>query len=273
MLKKKKYGIISTIKRKRISTVAGSWVFYLCLALVPLAFLLASAFSIFDIDASKVFIDYLPEQFRFLGESVFLEATNRSRGVTIFFIGTVLFSGSALLNQMSKDGDFIYGAKSKKRGIFRRIKAIIALIFLFVIFFAFALLFAFSGALISKVKGKQTLTYLITKTSALLLLITVCYVVIILLNKFISPIKLGAKEVLIGSLVSLLIIVLGTIGFSFYLKYFKLKSVVSGSIMYLLAFLSWLYILMLGLTIGSAVIVTINRNDKITLKLGQEKDV
>ena len=47
-----------TIKRKRISTVAGSWVFYLCLALVPLAFLLVSAFSFFNIDAESLLVNY-----------------------------------------------------------------------------------------------------------------------------------------------------------------------------------------------------------------------
>ena len=119
MLKPKKYGVFSTIKKKRISTVAGSWVFYLCLALIPLAFLLVSAFNVFNIDVSKIILDYFPEQFKFLGEGVFLEANSKSKGVTLFFIVTVLFSGSALLNQMSKDGDFIYGSKFKKRGIKR----------------------------------------------------------------------------------------------------------------------------------------------------------
>lgn len=265
MLKPKKYGVFSTIKKKRISTVAGSWVFYLCLALIPLAFLLVSAFNVFNIDVSKIILDYFPEQFKFLGEGVFLEANSKSKGVTLFFIVTVLFSGSALLNQMSKDGDFIYGSKFKKRGIFRRIKAIMGLLFLFAIFLVLALLFAFSGAIISKVKEK-TIAYLVTKVSALLLIILVSYVIIVLLNKFISPIKLNIKEILIGSLVSLFIIVLGTIAFSFYLKYFKLKNVVSGSIVTIFAFLSWLYILMLGLTIGSAVIVTINKNNKLLEK-------
>ena len=269
MLKVKKYGIIGTIKRKRISTVAGSWVFYFCLALVPLAFLLVSAFSVFNIDASKVFLEYLPEEFRGLFEGVFLEASIKRKSTTLIFIGTVLFSGSALLNQMSKDGDFIYGVRSKKRGIFRRLKAVMGLILLFLVFFAFAFVFAFSGVILGRLKAR-TVNLIATKISALLLLILVCYVIIILLNKFISPIRLGAKEVLIGSLVSLVIIVLGTIGFTIYLKYFKFKGLAVGSILSLLAFLFWLYILMLGLSIGSAVIVTINKNQKLSLK--KDKD-
>ena len=93
-----------------------------------------------------------------------------------------------------------------------------------------------------------------------------CYVIIILLNRFISPVKLGAKPLLIGSLVSLFIIVLGTIIFSFYLKFFKPYGAVSGSIVSALAFISWIYIIMLGLSIGSAVIVTVNKNESIKRK-------
>ncbi len=264
MLKPKKYQIISTIKRKRISTVAGSWVFYFCLALVPLVFLLVWAFSAFNVDASSVFLAYLPSQFKSFGESVFLEVQNKSKGLTVFFVFTVIFSGSALLNQMSKDGDFIYGTKSKRRGIFRRIKAIIGLVFLFVIFFITAILFAFSNAI--KQKLNEGFTLIFAQISAIVLLIILCYVIIILLNKFISPVKLGATEVFIGSLVSLVIIVLGTLLFSLYLKFFKPYGVLSGSIVSALAFLSWLYIIMLGLSIGSAVISTINKNQKLMRK-------
>ncbi len=265
MFKHKKIGILSTIKRKRISTVAGSWVFYLCLALVPLAFLLVSAFSFFNIDAESLLGNYFPNQIKELGQGVFKEATKNSKGLTVFFVITVILSGSALLNQMSKDGDFIYGVKSKRRGVFRRIKAIIGLFCLFLIFFVFALLFAFSNVILNRIKG-GAFSYLLTQIIAFLLIILVCYVIIILLNKFISPIKLNLKEVLIGSLVSLLIIVVGTLGFSFYLKYFKASSMVSNGIVSVLAFLTWLYILMLGLTIGCAVIVTINKNDKVANK-------
>ena len=265
MLRTKKLTIIATIKRKRISTVAGSWVFYFCLALVPLAFLLLSAFSLLRIDASKLFVDYMPIQFKELFENVFLEAQNRSKGFTVFFVLSVVFSGSALLNQMSKDGDFIYGVRAKRRGVFRRIKAIFGLIFLFLIFFITAVLFAFSNALKDKLRG-EVVTLLFTQISAITLLLFVCYVIIILLNRFISPVKLGAKPLLIGSLVSLFIIVLGTIIFSFYLKFFKPYGAVSGSIVSALAFISWIYIIMLGLSIGSAVIVTVNKNESIKRK-------
>ena len=43
---------VKPFKDKRLTTVAGSWVFYFLLAVVPLTFLLVTAFGVFGVDIS-----------------------------------------------------------------------------------------------------------------------------------------------------------------------------------------------------------------------------
>ena len=132
------------VRQKRITTVAGAWTFYFLTSLLPIVFLLITAFGVFGVEISADFISRLPEEFRLAGETILETAKNASRGITVFFILTVLFSGSALLSQMSKDGEFLYGVRlNKARGIMRRLWAMLALAALFVIFLAAAFLLSF----------------------------------------------------------------------------------------------------------------------------------
>ena len=254
----KKDGFFVTLRRKRITTVAGAWVFFFTIALIPLTVLLLLAFNVLGIDAGEKFLPYLPLELKQTFEELLLLATDGLKGLTIFFVISVFVSGSALLNQMSKDGDFIYGVKRSKRGVFRRIKAMLALLILFVVFLLSAVLLAFSDAFLLRIK-KSALSSIFAKISIPLILVSVCYLIIILLNKFISPVKLDAKSLLLGSLASLVIIIVGTLGFSFYMKFFRAGNALSLGIVSALAFLSWLYILTLGLIIGATIIVTLRK--------------
>ena len=152
MEKKGIKSFIRDISAKRLTTVAGAWVYYFLTAVIPIAFLLITAFSVFNVDFTKELVSRLPEEFRLAGETIATTAEKASKGVTFFFIIAVVFSCSTLLNQMSKDGDFIYGVKSKrKRGLFRRLWAVLAIGVLFSVFLGSAFLFAFSSMLFQDV--------------------------------------------------------------------------------------------------------------------------
>ena len=62
--------------------------------------------------------------------------------------------------------------------------------------------------------------------------------------------KMQAKNILISSLISLGVIVLGTIGFSIYLRFFSRYSNLYGSLAGLVVFLLWVYISMFGLVLA-----------------------
>lgn len=252
--------VFKIITEKRLTTVAGAWVYYFLASVIPIAFLLVTAFGVFGVSVSNELVARLPDEFRNAGEVIASTAENASKSVTVFFVITVVFSCTTLLNQMSKDGDFIYGAKSKtKRGVMRRIWALFALASLFFAFLGAAFLFAFWNVIFEGVTQGGIYKLFIT-IMAFFLIILFAYGVIILLNGFISPIRLTFKQISLGALFSLFIIVLGTIYFTVYLRFFANYNAFYGSLAGIVVFLLWAYIVMLGL--ASGVIVNMKLYEK-----------
>lgn len=252
-MQKPKFSFIKTFNEKRITTVAGAWVYYFLTSLIPILFLIITAFSVFGVSISQDVVSRLPVEFRLAGQTILETAENASNGATIFFVATVIFSCTSLLNQMSKDGDFIYQAQSKtKRGIMRRLWAVLAIGALFVLFLGLAFLFAFSSSLkIERYIGKNPHVFL--SILVFLLVIVFGYAIIYVLNKFICPVKCKFFDLALGTLVALAIMVLGTLGFTVYLKFFSNYNAFYGSLAGVIIFLFWAYILMFGLSIGAVV--------------------
>ena len=181
-MQKPKFSFLETFNQKRITTVAGAWVYYFLTSLIPLLFLIITAFSVFGVNITSDIVSRLPIEFRLAGSTILETAENASNGATVFFIITVIFSCTSLLNQMSKDGDFIFEEKSKtKRGLMRRLWAVLAIGTLFLMFLAIAFVFAFSSSLkINFFKGKNS--QIIFSTFAFLLVILFGYAIIYLLT-------------------------------------------------------------------------------------------
>lgn len=248
---KKVISVHSLIKEKRVSTVAGAWVFYFIISLLPLLFLFVTAFALFGVDVGNEVASALPRNVQGTFASLISTARNASKGVTAFFILTVLFSASTLLTQMSKDGEYLYGLKSKRRkGIFRRFWAITALAVLFGVFISFAVAITFRELVFSYfgISGAR-----ITVVTAIFFTILLCYAIIILLERFISPVSLPFGISLAGAGVSLLITIVGTALFTAYLNYFKFTSIFYGSLAGVIVFVIWAYILMLALVFGAII--------------------
>lgn len=250
---------LKVLREKRLTTIAGAWVFFFLLAIVPIAFLLLTAFSFFGVDISGEVISRLPNEFSEVGGLIFQTASNVSKGFTIFFAVTVVLSCYSLLNQMSKDGYSIYNARfTRKKGLKRKVLSAIALVVLFSIFLFSALAVAFGGEILKHLsfQGKSNVFATIL---FFLVAIIVSYVIIIVLNKFLSPDRVRVSGVAIGSLISLFIIVIGTIGFIIYLRFFNSYNAFYGSLATVIVFLLWCYILMLGLLLGVIVNMLINK--------------
>ena len=258
--------LIDDFRSVRLTTVAGAWVYYFLTSLIPLVFLLVSAFSVFGVSLTRDFVSRLPIEFREAGFAIASTAENASNGATVFFFITAIFSCTTLLNQMSKDGDYIYGARSKhKRGLMRRLWAVFALGLLFLLFLGIALLFAFSSLIKNNLASFVERNLFLT-TFVFLFTIMFSYAIIILLNKFISPIKLKLKHLTFGSFISLAIMVLGTIGFTLYLRFFASYNAFYGSLAGVIIFLFWAYILMIGLVSGVVINNHVFSRDKIKEK-------
>ncbi len=250
MVKKGILKAFDLVNRKRLTTVAGAWVYYFLMSVIPLAFLLATAFSVFGINVLNDLVSTLPEEFRVAGQAIAETAENVSKGATVLFIFTAIFSCTTLLNQMSKDGDFIYGiTANSKRGILRRLWAIVALAALFSVFLFMAFVFAFHSKIFPEGIGGNVQKLILT-ILAFSFVIFFCYAIIIVLYKYITPVKQSLKELFLGGLCSLGIIVLGTLGLAIYLRYFSSYNAVYGSLTAIVVFLLWAYIVMLGLVAG-----------------------
>ena len=243
--------LFKIFKDKRITTVAGAWVFYFLTALLPIVFLLFIAFGVFGINLHSSILSLIPNEFKNIAETLFLTAENATKGITIFFAFAVLFSGSALLHQMLKDGEFIYNSTTIKRNpIIKRMLSLFALSVPFIIFLALAFLLAFQGAILKFFSIENEVIVLLIIIGLVTL---IGFVIILLLNFFVSPIKQRLSKMLIGSLVSLAIITVGTLSFMFYLRFFKPYSAFYGSLASIIMFLIWSYILMLGLVFGVSI--------------------
>ena len=246
----------------RVSTVAGAWVFYFLLAVVPFAFLLISAFSLFNVDLSDFFAARLPEEFKTAAFVILSTAEKVSGGLTVFFAFTVLTSTFALINQMVKDGEFIYGVKRKVK---KRVpKFFFVFAFLIMLFFVF--LFAAAAFAVAIYIFFPHGTARAGKASKLLvfssLLVLSCYIILIFLNRFICPVKTPLRFVFSGSFVSLSVIVSGTIGFILYVRFFNAYNAFYGKLAAIVVFLLWTYIFMLGICLGSVYISKMIKRDK-----------
>ena len=248
---KKLKNFVLALSNKRVTTVAGAWVFFFLLAFIPLVFLFIFAFSVLGVDVAGGLSASVPQEFLLLGQAFKETADSASSGITVFFIITVVLSCSSLLSQMSKDGDYIYGARSKKkRGLFRRLWAVLALFVFFILLLSFALILFFRNKLFSILPfSPRNNLYSIILGVALSFF--GLFITVLLLNKFISPIKLKLKETLLGAIISVVTILLGTLGFLVYLRFFPINNALYGSLSALIVFIIWLYIIMLSLVIGA----------------------
>lgn len=246
-----------TLSEKRLTTVAGAWVYYFLTAVIPLVFLLLTAFGVFGVDITKDLASRLPEEFRPASESIINTAQTASKGATLLFVFSAIYSCIRLLNQMGKDGEHIYAQKSmSKRGAMRYLFAFFAIVVLFLIFLVCSFAVAFGENLFSFSFLVDDLRELLTAVSIAFSVIFVSFVIIILLNLFISPIKLKVGQVALGSLFSLFAVVLGTLGFAIYLRLFNSYNAFYGSLAGIIVFLLWTYIIMISMVIG----VIINAN-------------
>lgn len=241
----KKYGEL------RLSTVAGAWVFYFLAALMPLLFLLITAFAVFGVNLKTEIASNVPNEFKDAAVAVIEAAENATGGFTAFFIITVFLSGSALLHQMKKDGEYIYGVKSAVGGLIKRVSAVVALGVLFAAFIGTAFLLSFEKLLFSEVFTLKS--YAFIKAGVFGAAIIACFFLNVLLNVFVSPVKISFSSAAAGSAVSMGIIVAGTIGFIVYLRLFDPYNPFYGSLAAAIVFLFWTYILMYGLSFGVAV--------------------
>lgn len=262
--------VLKIVNESNLVLYAGSWSFFFILSAVPLVLLLVMACDALGVNVTFL-LDDMPAELSEGVKTIFSLATEASKGATFILVLTSLYSSSRLFSYMLKDGETIYGADTRKNGVFRKIVGFLILSVIFIIFLASAVVILLSkqigGALFSGKWGT-----LFGKIALNSIVIAVVYVIIITLNAFICPRKNKLGAVMLGSLLSLAVAVLGSIGFAAYLHFFASYTDLYGNLAAIVVFMLWVYITMLGLAAGNVLIkIVIDRQGESYERSGNQK--
>lgn len=238
---RKKYDLLSL---KKYTTIAGTLVFFLIMSIIPLSFWISLVIGKLSIAADDILalpiFDSVKDMFFFVQR----EARSATTGASIVLIITTLYSSTNLFYQMRRSGELIYDEHPKRQGLRVRLGALLLLFIVMAAVVVFLTVFAAGSYLFSRVlsKGWEMLADYI-------LLVTVSFFLVLLLNAYICPHKEKIRLFLPGTILTVALWVGAVLGFSVYLKLVNLSKLY-GALSTLIVFLLWLYILMVCFIIG-----------------------
>jgi membrane protein len=244
------------VSAKRYSTMAGTLVFFLLLSIIPFIFITTLLFNAFNVDFEWFFeLEIFSNYQKIIG--ILLEsANNASKGMSVFFILTAIYSSTNFFYHMRRSGEIIYDYDRKKGGLVIRLSAAIFVILIMFIGVVFGGIFlAFQDAF------GAILPSVFVRILIYVAVLSLCYLIIILLNFYICPYKNKLKNTLKGSLFTLLFWTISSVLFSVYTNFSNFERLY-GAFAFIMVFLFWLYLMMQGVIIG----VILNMKDTISKK-------
>lgn len=227
---------------KRFTTVAGTLVYFFLMSLAPFLFWLSLFFGKVDLSRLQTIplfsaaLPFLQELQTYAGSAV------GSAGIVL--IVTTLYSSTNFFYHLRRSGEIIYDSKFKKGGLKLRLSSL-GLILSAVVLVAVALGAVVAGERFLRSFINVYLAQLIVYSAALVIVI----IVATLLNIFICPYKTGFKDILPGSLLTVLLWLLCGIGFAVYAT-FANPARLYGKIASIFVFLLWCYLMMNSFVIG-----------------------
>lgn len=238
---REKYTLLSL---KKYTTIAGTLVFFLIMSIVPLSFWLTLLVGKLPVDTEKILALPVFSSVQNILAYVREEAENATAGASVVLIFTTLYSSTNLFYQMRRSGELIYDYHPEKQGLKLRLGALVLLIIVMATIVVFLLVFAFGSFLFSRILSSAW-----EKLVEYLLLIAVAFLLVLLLNIYICPYKVGIRYFLSGTCITVASWTVAVIGFSVYLKISNMDRLY-GALSALIVFLLWLYILMICFIVG-----------------------
>lgn len=238
---KDKYGILA---EKKYTTLAGTLVYFLIMSITPLAFWLTLLFGRLDSNTESLLslpvFDSVKNILLYIRE----EAMNATTGASVFLAFTTLYSATTLFYQMRRSGELIYGYRRKKHGLLVRLGALVLLFAVMFLAAASTALFA-GGAFLFSRMFPGWLEFL----ADYLLLLAIAFGLVLLLNAYICPYKVKWRELLPGTIVTVIAWAVALIGFTVYLKIGNMGRLY-GALSTIIVFMLWLYVLMICFVSG-----------------------
>lgn len=236
-----KYELLSL---KKYTTLAGTLVFFLVMSILPFTFWLTLIVGKLPIDTSRIFslpiFDSVKNVFSYVKE----EAENATTGASVLLLATTLYSSTNFFYQMRRSGEIIYDYQPEKKAFRLRLGALVLMFLVMLLVILFLLLFGAGTFLFSKILSQTT-----ELIADYLLLTTLSFALVLLLNMYICPHKAPVRCFLTGTALTVGAWTIAVIGFAVYLKISSVEKLY-GALSVVIVFLLWLYVLMICFIAG-----------------------
>lgn len=229
--------------------------FYFIFSIIPIITLMLQALSVFDL-AQELFAGILAsfeEDSTVVMIASSIQDALESNGISILFIVVALWSASKLHFSMIRIANYTYGIEQKPvTGYFQtRIRAVVTILF-FILLVSLSLVILVYGNMLLQVANTLLLKYLnmtINLPSWLFNLLRwpialVAYFFMLALNfKMLPNKKVTMKETIPGSIFAAIGIIVVTLIYNIYFRYFSNINLIYGSLAAIIALLLWFYMI------------------------------
>ena len=236
--------VFSYLSSKKYTTLAGTMAFFLVMSVVPFLFWLTLLFGKLHIDYGpilelEIFADF-KEIFFYFRDA----AENATAGASVVLLATTLYSSSNLFYHMRRSGEIIYECGREKAALVVRLSALVLIFVVMLLLLVGVCLFLLGTAFLHRI-----LPSFAAQIAVYALFGAIVFALLVLLNLYICPYRVGVGDVVWGSLLTLLLGGAASFGFSVYARFTTIEKLY-GAAVFLILFLLWLYVLMTCFVIG-----------------------
>jgi membrane protein len=239
------HGRYAFLMQNRVTTLAGTLVFFLVMSIMPFAVWLTLVFGKLDLPVDKLVALPVFSSVKNMLTYIQKEAKAQSVGASVFLLATSLYSATSLFYHMRKSGEIIYGYRRKKSGWKIRLSALVAT-FAVMIVSVLSIFLAAGGMALSSALFSRVIAAIV----GYLWLFAISFFTVLLLNAYLCPYRAPIKSFVFGSLATSVAWAVAIVGFSVYLK-FSSAGKLYGALSTVIVFMLWLYVLMICFVAGA----------------------
>lgn len=237
-------GTFSYLAAKKYTTLAGTMAFFLVMSVVPFLFWLTLLFGKLNIDYTRLLELEIFAEFKDILLYFRDAAQNATAGASVVLLVTTLYSSTNLFYHMRRSGEIIYNSTRRKGSLLIRVSAVVFIFIVMVLFLAGVTLFLLGNSLLSRLFPS-----FVAQVSVYALFGVFMFGLLVLLNLYVCPYRIGVKNAVWGSLLTLLLGGLASFGFTVYVSFSSMEKLY-GAAVFLILFLLWLYLLMICFVVG-----------------------
>lgn len=237
-------GTFNYLSSKKYTTLAGTMAFFLVMSVVPFLFWLTILFGKLNIDYTRVLELEIFSEFKSIILYFRDSARSATAGASIILLVTTLYSSTNLFYHMRRSGEIIYESKRKKGSVVLRLSALVLIVIVMILLLASVGLFILGNDLLVRIFPS-----FIAQLGLYALFGIFAFVLILILNLYICPYRIGVKDAIWGSLLTVLLGGIACFGFTIYMNFSSMEKLYGAAVLFIL-FLLWLYLLMICFVIG-----------------------